>query len=184
MDTATALAERLRAEIWELVFRQMRSLAGRDPELDDLVQAASERALRSLPRFSARCQLSTWTYRICYRTLLDERRWYRRWLRRFTFTADGLEPDTPDWHVCAADLLERRERIVRLRAALGRISPKRRTVVILHDIEGLDITEIAEVVDANLLTVRSRLRDGRKALLRVLENDPFFGYAATTENQA
>jgi DNA-directed RNA polymerase specialized sigma24 family protein len=45
----------------------------------------------------------------------------------------------------------------------------------LHDLEGLPIEEIAAIVEANPLTVRSRLRDGRKDLARPLADDPFFG---------
>ena len=75
----------------------------------------------------------------------------------------------------AYEVLECVERAARLRAALERIPPNRRAVVILHDLEGLPLGEVAEIVGANLLTVRSRLRDGRKVLLRELEADPYFG---------
>ena len=58
----------------------MRSLTGQVADLDDLAQAAAERILRALPSFRGESELRTWTYRICYRTLLDQQRWYRRWL--------------------------------------------------------------------------------------------------------
>jgi len=165
----------LRDEVFGLVYAQMRSLAGRTSDLDDLIQAAAEQALRALPGFERRSALPTWTFRICYHTLLNERRWYKRWLRRFTLTGDGTLPDAEDAQAGAYEVLERVERAARLRAALERIPPKRRAVVILHDLEGLPLGEVAEIVGANLLTVRSRLRDGRKVLLRELEADPYFG---------
>lgn len=71
-------------------------------------------------------------------------------------------------------LLEQRRRTVRLHAALGRMSDKYRAVVVLHDLEELGVPEIAAIVGANELTVRSRLRDGRKQLHRLLEADPQF----------
>lgn len=166
---------RLRDEVFGLVYAQMRSLAGRTSDLDDLVQTAAEQALRALPKFEQRSALPTWTFRICYHTLLNERRWYKRWLRRFTLTGNGTLPEAEDALAPAHEVLEHVERAARLRAALERMSPKRRAVVILHDLEGLPLGEVAEIVGANLLTVRSRLRDGRKMLLRELAADPYFG---------
>ncbi len=55
----------------------MRALAGPRQDLDDLVQAAAERALKALERFEGRSALSPFTYGIVYRTLLDHQRWYR-----------------------------------------------------------------------------------------------------------
>jgi len=55
-------------ELLALLYRQMRALAGPRQDLDDLVQAAAERALKALERFEGRCALSTFTYGIVYRT--------------------------------------------------------------------------------------------------------------------
>jgi RNA polymerase sigma factor (sigma-70 family) len=73
------------------------------------------------------------------------------------------------------DVLEEHERAARLHRALDRLSAKRRAVVVMRDLEGLGIAEIAEVVESNEATVRSRLRDARKELSRLLERDPYFG---------
>ena len=160
-------------EVFELVYRQMRSLAGKRPDFDDLVQIAAEQVLRSLSSFEGRSKLSTWTYRICYLTVLRHDRWYRRWLRRFTLTERG----DMDGHATAHDepTFEEVERAARLRQAVDLLSPKRRTVVVLHDLEGQSIDNIARIVAANPLTVRSRLRDGRRDLARILAADPYFG---------
>src|SRR5262245_2439142 len=79
--------------VFPLVYRMMHALAGPSRDLDDLVQAANEQVLRSLPSFEGRARFSTWVYRICYLTMLKESRWHRRWLRRFTLTADGELPE-------------------------------------------------------------------------------------------
>jgi RNA polymerase sigma-70 factor (ECF subfamily) len=170
-------------EVFELVYRQMRSLAGRRPDFDDLVQIAAEQVLRSLSSFEGRSKFSTWTYRICYVTVLRHERWYRRWLRRFTLTDRGeLEGHAPAHNEPS---LEEIERAVRLRQAVDQLSPKRRTVVVLHDLEGQSVESIARIVAANPLTVRSRLRDGRRDLARILAADPYFGDQAccTEENE-
>jgi RNA polymerase sigma-70 factor, ECF subfamily len=161
-------------QVFALIYGQMCSLAGRCPDLEDLVQVAAERVFRSLSSFAGRSELSTWTYRICYRTLLNERRWHRRWLRRFTLAAGEQMEEAPEPNAGPDFGLEQRERASRLHAALGRVSARRRVVVILHDLEGLELETIAGIVEAKLNTVRSRLRDGRKLLLRELRRDPYF----------
>jgi RNA polymerase sigma-70 factor (ECF subfamily) len=170
-DRATDVA--LSREVFELVYRQMRSLAGGRSDFDDLVQIAAEQVVRSFSSFAGRSKLSTWTYRICYVTVLKHERWYRRWLRRFTLTDRG---ELESYERAADDpAVEQLERIARLRRAVARLSPKRRTVVVLHDLEGHSVEEIAGIVAAKPLTVRSRLRDGRRDLARFLAADPYFG---------
>jgi RNA polymerase sigma-70 factor (ECF subfamily) len=159
----------------------MHALAGRSQDLDDLVQVAAEQVFRALSTFEGRSAPSTWTYRICYHTLLKYRRWYSRWLARFALADDDAELcDAEAASANAGQLLVERERALRLRAALERVSPKRRLVVILHDLEELGVDEIAVIVDANVHTVRSRLRDGRRRLAEELARDPYFGDEACT----
>jgi RNA polymerase sigma factor (sigma-70 family) len=170
---------RLRREVFELVCRQMHTLAGRAPDFDDLVQMAAEQVFRSLPSFEGRSAPATWTYRICYHTVLKQRRWYKRWLQRFVYAEDsGVAEAVARASSFEPELLESRERARRLRAALEQVPAKRRIVVTLHDLDQLEIDEIAAIVGANPLTVRSRLRDGRRLLARVLERDPYFGREA------
>ncbi|HEX8796165.1 MAG TPA: RNA polymerase sigma factor [Polyangiaceae bacterium] len=161
-------------EVFELVYRQMRTLVGRR-DVDELAQVAAEHAIRGLPRFEGRSQLSTWTYRICYLTLRKHERWYRRWLRRFTLTADGTLPEAATTEGAGDERLLARERLERLRDALDALSANRRAVVILHDLEELSMDEIAAIVGASPAAVRSRLRDGRAALAERLRHDPYFG---------
>jgi len=163
--------------LFELVYRQMRTLAAsRGRELDDLVQTALVKVLKGLPSFEGRSELSTWTYRICYVTLVSHQRSAQRWLARMLSTPEV--PDGPAPGLDPAESLERRERAERLRRALSRVSPKRRAVVVLHDFEELDIDQIAAIVGAKRNTVKSRLRDGHRQLARLLRDDVYFGDAA------
>jgi RNA polymerase sigma-70 factor (ECF subfamily) len=160
------------AELLPLLYRQVRSLAGPRTDLDDLVQAAAERALKALGRFEGRSQLGTFTYAIAYRTVLDHDRWRFRWARRFQL---GVDPERGE--PAGADLekeaLEAR-RAASLHRALARIVPAKRAVVVLHDLEGLELKEVAAIVGANERTIRSRLHDARKKLVALLAADPAF----------
>jgi len=160
--------------VFGLVYRQMRALAGHR-EFDDLAQIAAEQAIRALPGFAGRSKLSTWTFRICHLTVLKHDRWYRRWLRRFTLTDDGELPDRGDDGPSHEGRLVDVERARRLHTALEALSARRRAVLVMHDLEGLSIDEVAEIVGARPIAVRSRLRDARAALARELAADPYFG---------
>ncbi len=164
-------------EALPLLYRQLHAMAGPRSDLDDLVQAAAERAVRAWPRFRGASSLATWTHQIAYRTFVDELRWFGRWRRRFGFRGDvppaqlaraEVDPNCPETRA-----LER-ERARRLRAALDQLPPAKRAVVVLYELEQRSAAEVATIVGANERTVRSRLRDGREQLLRLLRDDPHF----------
>ena len=161
------------SRLLELLYRQMRALAGPRPDLDDLVQLAAERALRSLPRFDGRSALSTWTYGIAYRTLADQHRWWYRWRKRFSPWEEARDPE-PDSSMDGEVAVRQLRRARRVYEALDRLPPAKRAVLVMHDLEGLSFSEIALAVGANERTLRSRLRDGRRKLAELLRNDPLF----------
>jgi RNA polymerase sigma-70 factor, ECF subfamily len=164
-------------ELLKMLYRQMRVLAGPRPDLDDLVQCAAERVLRALPRFEGRSALSTFVYGVAYRTLLGHDRWYRRWSRRFSLAEDEVG-DSEDDAESTEQAAIRARRAASLHRALAELPPCKRAVIILHDLEGVEMKEIATIVDANERTVRSRLRDGRKKLAQILVDDPLFDQEA------
>lgn len=168
-------------DVFELVCRSMRRIVGRrHPEFEDLVQQAAERAIRDLPSFKGESSLSTWVFRVSYRTMLQESRWRKRWLKRFTMTRDGVLPDAPT-SVAPDGLYDFRERNRRVREAVERLTPKLAAVVTLVDLEGMSATEVSELLEIPLLTVRSRLRAARKGLTARLAKDPYFGSDAEGE---
>jgi len=151
-----------------MVYRSMRSLVGpQAPDLDDLVQSAAEQVMRSLPAFERRSELSTWVYTVSYRVLLRQRRWYRRWAARFSLGLE-LQHEPSSEAPSQSQELEAREQARQVRLLLGRMSEKYRAVVVLHDIEERSVAEIALIVGKSELTVRSRLRDGRKQLAKLV----------------
>jgi RNA polymerase sigma factor (sigma-70 family) len=154
-------------ELFGLVDRCMHTLVSvADRDFEDLVQAAATEVWRSRESFQGRSELASWVYGVCYRVLLNHRRFWRRFRLRFDIGV-AAEPASDAPH--SVELLEERQRAEKLREALGRLSDKHRAVVVLHDLEGFDVADIASIVLANTLTVRSRLRDGRRKLRRLLK---------------
>lgn len=154
-------------ELFGLVYRCMRALVAlRDPDFEDLVQAAATEVWRARASFQGRSDLSSWVYGVCYRVLLNHRRFWRRFRARFDI---GVESEPASEAPQSLELVDERERAEKLSEALGRLSDKHRAVVVLHDLDGFDVAEIADIVGANPLTVRSRLRNGRRKLRLLLE---------------
>jgi len=140
-------------------------------DLEDLVQEVFVIAFRGLSRFRGDARLSTWLYRICVNVALG---WIRTRKRRFaavgvadldaaaTDPSLAEHPETPD------RTLERRQEQQRVYRALEQLAPKKRIVLYLHEIEGLDLKEIAYLVESNPVTVRTRLFYARREFYRVI----------------
>jgi len=169
-------------EVVATVRAQMRSFVGATSELEDLTQAALERVVRSLDRFERRSTLATYSYRICARVAMNHWRGWRRWLRRFAPDIDALDEGHRSTDESPAALTLERERARRLHAALDRVGAKKRAVLTLVDLEGLEVARVAEILDCPAPTVRSRLRAARNDLVAILGHDPCF--AAEQEGEA
>ena len=167
-------------EMVVLVRGQVRSLVGSTRELEDLTQATLEQILRALPRFEGRCELSTFTYSIASRVVMNHWRSIGRYLRRFVLGLDNVaEPETGGF--ADAETLLERERVARLHVHLEALPAEQRIVVVLCDLEELSASRIAEIVDSPEATVRSRLKRGREALAKKLLRDPLFADDARGE---
>jgi RNA polymerase sigma-70 factor, ECF subfamily len=152
-------------------------------EIDDLVQEVFVIAFRGMGRFRGDAKLSTWLYRICVNVALGRlRQRSRRPLSVSSADPAAMAATQP----APADegperLLERREDVARVYRVLERLSPKKRVVLVLHEIQGLDIKEIAEIVGAPLITVRTRLHYARKEFYRAIAGEAGPGEAGPGE---
>src|ERR1044071_3288357 len=114
-------------------------------DLEDLVQEVFVIAFRGLDKFRGDARLSTWLYRICVNVALGRIRTRRRRPNAIgvsdldTPSADPSlteRPETPE------RTLERRQEQEKVYKALELLAPKKRIVLYLHEIEGLDLKEI------------------------------------------
>jgi RNA polymerase sigma-70 factor, ECF subfamily len=146
-------------------------------DLDDLVQEVFVIAFRGLARFRGDARLSTWLYRICVNVALGRIRTRKRRPQAVgasdldTVAADPSLVERPETPEKSLERHRERERVYR---ALERLPPKKRIVLYLHEIEGLDLKEIAYLVESNPVTVRTRLFYARREFYRLLteENPP------------
>ena len=147
-------------------------------DLDDLVQDVFVIAFRGLETFRGEARLSTWLYRICVNVALGK---IRSRTRRPPPIAVADVDDVADARAGAmgsADrpetperALERAQARARVYRALEQLAPKKRIVLYLHEIEGLDLKDIAYLVDSNAVTVRTRLFYARREFYKLIAED-------------
>ncbi len=156
-----------------MVRAQVRSLVGPSAELEDLTQSALEQVLQAIDGFEGRSELSTFTYRIASRVVMNHWRSLRRYLKRFVL-AEGDAPEPEAGRAGDPTLFVERQRAARLHHHLERLPADQRMVVVLADLEDLPASKIALIVECPEPTVRSRLKRGRADLARRLVRDPMF----------
>jgi RNA polymerase sigma-70 factor (ECF subfamily) len=160
-----------RADVARLVLR----MTGRPGDLEDLVQEVFLQVYRSLKDFRAESRFSTWLYRLTVNVVLMQRRAARSRPVLQTATDDSFGADA---HGLPDDQLARTRRVAAFYRLLDRMSDKKRAVFVLHELEGLSPSEVAKVVSAPVLTVRTRLFYARRELLEMLRDEPALEFVA------
>jgi RNA polymerase sigma-70 factor, ECF subfamily len=151
--------EELFARHWPDAYRTALLIAHDRAAAEDIAQEAFVSALRALPRFDRRRPLRPWLHRIVVNRAID---WARARKLRAEIDVDAVpEPAAPP-----ADL-----GLGELGAAIARLSPEHRAVVVMRYLLELTPGEIAEMLEVPRGTVNSRLRRGLDALGGVLEED-------------
>ena len=131
---------------------------------EDLVQEALFHAYRKLATFDESRPLKPWLFRIAHNRCIDFLR--RREVRREAETAD-LAPDAVDPAEPVGALLDRA--VEHLVLALP---PKERACVLLKDVLGYSLEEIADLVDSTVGGVKAALNRGRSKLASLPEPAP------------
>jgi len=146
----------------------------------DITQEVFLKVFRSIRSFHGDSSLRTWMYRIAIREASNQRRWWQRHKRQ-EVTIDSPETESPngenepslasllaDGNGTPFDHAVQSELRARVEAALRELPEAFRTVVVLREIEGFAYDEIADIIGANMGTVKSRLTRGRTALRALL----------------
>ena len=171
--------------IYSLIARNLRDPA----DAADVTQEVFVKVFRNISGFHGEASLRTWIYRIALHEASNQRRWWSRHKRQEltidaplngddgeTFClADALATTSASPYECAASSQVRS----RVEAALRTIPEVFREVVVLREIEGFGYEEIAEILNVNLGTVKSRLTRGRSALREALVQE-FTSRSAST----
>jgi RNA polymerase sigma-70 factor, ECF subfamily len=157
---------RHRGDVARLVYRM---LGGRG-DLEDVIQEVFVQVHKSIKDFRGQAKFSTWLHRVTVNVVLMHRRAARS---RPVFADEPLgEAVVHDEDVAPDEDAERRERMRAFARLLDRLAEKKRIVFVLHELEGIAPTEIAQIVGAPVLTVRTRLFYARRELEAMLVDEP------------
>ncbi len=164
-----ALIHRYQSPVYNLVFRLLNDPA----DANDVVQEVFIKVFRNIGSFRSQSSLKTWVYRIAVNEAHNHRRWFSRHRRQEI----GLERDEEErsYQETLSDTgpspfqsaVDEEARQI-LEDAMQSLSPTFRAAVVLRDVEDLAYEEIADILQINLGTVKSRIMRGREALRHAL----------------
>jgi RNA polymerase sigma-70 factor (ECF subfamily) len=162
--------EALYGEHRRIVAATLYKVLGDRGELDDLIQEVFLIAFRGLERFRGDSKVSTWLYRICINVALGRLRHHGR--RPAPVTLEPVHERTlDDGRDGPERLMERGEDVARVRRALEALPPKKRVVLVMHEIDGLELKEIAGILGVPQVTARTRLHYAKKEFYAILAGE-------------
>lgn len=153
-----ALVVRHQSQVFALIGR----IVGRAGPVEDLAQETFLRVFKALPGFvpDGRARLSTWILTIATRIAIDELR-----RRRPVAEIHGADVIAPT----ATDPAARHALGSALATAIAALAVEHRVVFLLREVHGFEYREIADTLDLDLNTVKSRLHRARAALQAALK---------------
>jgi RNA polymerase sigma-70 factor, ECF subfamily len=164
------------ASIFHVAYRML----GDTAEASDVVQDIFLKVFRNIGGFKGEASLKTWIFKIAFSEILNRLRWWKRRRRYATMSLDDQENGngTGPAHFVARssptpeEVLQSKEQEGAIQEALGKLSKDHRSIIVLRDIEGFSYSEIADVLEVSIGTVKSRLArargDLKKSLMRYL----------------
>jgi RNA polymerase sigma-70 factor (ECF subfamily) len=144
---------------WAVAWR----ILGDSAEAQDVVQEAFLRIFRAAPRYRPVAPFRTYLFQVVTRLCLDVRA-----KKRPDYVGD-LPEVTHESRTPEEDL-QHRERVLAVRRALDRLSPRHRTAIVLRYEEGLSYEEIAGVLAVSPKAVDSLLQRARQSLRQLLRD--------------
>jgi RNA polymerase sigma-70 factor (ECF subfamily) len=155
-----------RSKVTNLVYRFL----GPRFDVDEVVQEVFVSLFESLQGFRGLSSLDTWVYRLCMKVCTDQlRKKYRKRQLSIVHVEGGPEELTdPRSPSPQSALMERKELRQEIFGALEKLTVEKRQVVVLYEMDGKTLEEIADIVQAPVGTVKSRLFHGRNELKRHL----------------
>ena len=165
--------EQLLLEHQKNVYNLCYRMAGNPDDAMDLSQETFLRAWRCLDQYQFASAFSTWLYRLCSNICIDFLRKRRRQQTvPLTFEdADGEEQTyaVPDVQPLPEEQVELKLTREMLAAAMAQLLPEHRAVLQLRVVNEMSYEQIADVLDIQIGTVKSRLSRARNQLKKILE---------------
>jgi len=175
---ATAM-ERLILRYQNRIYNVILKICGNPDDAAELAQETFVKVIESIDKFQGKSSFYTWLFRIAVNLTLNHCQRSSRTAAR-SLDAEDTELDgtarqtlreclSDERAVDPAAVAQSRELCELAKKCLLQLEEPQRAVVVLRDIEGMDYAQIADVLNLELGTVRSRLSRARSSLRDILE---------------
>ena len=159
----------------ERIYATVYHMTANHEDANDLAQEAFIKAFHALRSFKGGSSFYTWVYRIAVNKTINFLKQRKNKSQMSLNDMDLNAEHDPDLVALISDKTPRREAGLaelqeKLNAALQKLSEPHRLVVTLHDVQGLSHEEIAQIMECNIGTVRSRLFYARQQLQAYLSD--------------
>ena len=165
-------AERLVSMFGDRAYRLAAGITGNRQDAEEAVQDGFCNVIRKIDTFRGNAALGSWIYRITANAAYQKRR--SGWRRRDEISLDDVLPsfheDAPyagpivDWSTRLDDPAVQSELRSVLTSALAELPDHHRAVIILHDVEGLSMAEVADCLHVTVPTAKARAHRARLLL--------------------
>jgi len=162
-----AALERLARAESPRVLGLLHAMLGPRTDLEDLIQTVFLETCRALPRFRGHSSVSTFVGGICVRVARRAMRGNAWTRRRSELDFEPVTTEDPERSASQSEQLRR------LHVALSRLSSKKRVAFLLWSLEGLDVSAIAELMQASVPATKSRILYAQRELRQRAGRDPY-----------
>jgi RNA polymerase sigma-70 factor (ECF subfamily) len=159
----------------ERIYATIYHMTSNHEDANDLAQETFIKAFQALKSFKGGSSFYTWIYRIAVNKTINFLKQRKNRSHMSLNDLDFNAEHDPDFVALVSDKTPRREANLaelqeKLNEAMQKLSEPHRLVVALHDVQGLAHDEIAEIMECNIGTVRSRLFYARQQLQAYLSD--------------
>ena len=139
-------------------------------DAEEAAQEAFLSAWQGLPFFRGDASFSTWLYRLASNACVDllRREGRRQSAAGPSLNDEEVQLEVPDTAPSPQEQAERSELRQQIEAGLQALTPDHRQVLLLREMHQLSYDEIAQTLDVDVGTVKSRINRGRKQLRNFL----------------
>jgi len=169
--TSSDRFEEVAAELSRPLLHYLEAFAGDRTTAEDLLQETLIRMSRGLDTYRGESTLKTWAFSIATRVAADH---FRRPENRLRIVGVEEAPDLPDTAPTIDEVSALKEMNACIRQVIDSLPEGYRAPLILHDLEGLSVSETAVICEAPLPATKIRIHRARRRLEEALRSQCSF----------
>lgn len=161
------IVDRYQSKVFSIIFGILRNRN----DAEDIAQQVFTKVYFSINSFDFRSSLLTWVYKITVNECYDYLR--KKKVRKLVYESDFSEDDAvsmersePDASPAADETLAKRDLVLKL---LSKVSAEDRNLMMLKEVEGHSVEELAEMTGMNENTIKVKLFRARQKLLKAAQ---------------